>query len=650
MAQFFALQKKDWIIRSRNPIATVFELFPAVVLALMFAYFLRDTKFTDLYIDPNEKLEPFVPIFPPPTTIDVSRGTAHKEVYYTPDNVYTRDLMQTLVNITGWNLKAMKSGEEVREVVSRADNNTLTPATPPGGIQNPVNRLCFHPEYKLLCMPCQTSRRKWLVSDDSSLTREYPSYYLRNNLADIIALINQAFLTKAATDNGVIPPTIKLLDLKVFPLPKKLYGKGGADFDAPYPSGRMTQRISRGDIISVAIVLGYIVLYPLIVRRVMTEKANKVKELMKMMGMGDWVFWASHFFNYLLVMSVHALIFSFLWCYGTTTIGFGSGVPLLNRQNVVLFFLILWIFCIQTILYCMAFTTVFNNSVLAVIVMVIAYILVYGIGLIKYHPMFTTHEYDYNAMRLLLTMYPSFAITWTMSLLSRWEWYGVTVGLKELFAKTPFIELSLAEVLSVQIFSCFFWAAMIWYLDAVWVHDDGLPKPFYFPIQPSYWFPQRVSADKDIEATAERSANPNFETQPKDSKTMISLRNVSKDFGAGRGVKHMSLDILSQQITCLLGHNGAGKTTTMNMITGIYPPSSGKILVNGYDVSTATLWIRRPFGRRFDVFVCANPLWEPIGGLKREVEGLREAVVVNPNGVQIPDHCRPEKARKDLNA
>ncbi|CAG2106637.1 unnamed protein product, partial [Medioppia subpectinata] len=58
----------------------------------------------------------------------------------------------------------------------------------------------------------------------------------------------------------------------------------------------------------------------------------------------------------------------------------------------------------------------------------------------------------------------------------------------------------------------------------------------------------------------------------------------------------MSLDILSQQITCLLGHNGAGKTTTMNMITGIYPPSSGKILVNGYDVSTATREARKSIG------------------------------------------------------
>ncbi|CAG2104733.1 unnamed protein product [Medioppia subpectinata] len=482
MAQFVALQKKDWIIRSRNPIATVFELFPAVVLALMFAYLLKDIKYDDLYLNPNEKLEPY-DMYGHHwwRKIDVTRAPTHNEVYYTPVNAYTTDLMKTLVNITGWSLTPMNSGEDVREVVSRAENKLPTPTywgpTHVGIVfEDTYGTVWSHLKYTLIARDVEkivsftNQRDNW-----SGAGWAYPSSYLRNYLAYIIVFINQAFLTKAAKDNGVNPPTIQSLELQEFPLPNKLYEIKKRGY-APYPSGRMAQRVSRGDIISVSIVLGYIVLYPLIVRRVMTEKANKVKELMKMMGMSDWVFWASHFINYLLVMSVQALIFSFLWCYGTTTIGYGSGAPILKRQNVILFFLIVWIFCIQTILYCMAFTTVFNNSVLAVIVMVIAYILVYGIGVIICHPAITTHEYDYNGLRLLLTMYPSFAITWSMSLLSRWEWYGVTVGLKELFAKTPFIELSLAEVLSVQIFSCFFWAAMIWYLDASSLLSGGMKR------------------------------------------------------------------------------------------------------------------------------------------------------------------------------
>lgn len=49
-------------------------------------------------------------------------------------------------------------------------------------------------------------------------------------------------------------------------------------------------------------------------------------------------------------------------------------------------------------------------------------------------------------------------------------------------------------------------------------------------------------------------------------------------------------------ITILLGHNGAGKTTTMSMITGMFPPSSGTVLVNGFDVRTNTENVRDSMG------------------------------------------------------
>ena len=38
------------------------------------------------------------------------------------------------------------------------------------------------------------------------------------------------------------------------------------------------------------------------------------------------------------------------------------------------------------------------------------------------------------------------------------------------------------------------------------------------------------------------------------------------------------------QITALLGHNGAGKTTTISILTGLFPPSDGRALINGLSV------------------------------------------------------------------
>merc|ERR1719487_2616250 len=46
-------------------------------------------------------------------------------------------------------------------------------------------------------------------------------------------------------------------------------------------------------------------------------------------------------------------------------------------------------------------------------------------------------------------------------------------------------------------------------------------------------------------------------------------------------VKNMNLGINSGECFGLLGHNGAGKTTTINMLVGVYPPTSGTAIVDG---------------------------------------------------------------------
>ena len=61
----------------------------------------------------------------------------------------------------------------------------------------------------------------------------------------------------------------------------------------------------------------------------------------------------------------------------------------------------------------------------------------------------------------------------------------------------------------------------------------------------------------------------------------IQLKNVTKTFGKVVANKNVSLDVKKGEILSLLGENGSGKTTLMNMISGIYFPDSGEILVNG---------------------------------------------------------------------
>ena len=64
----------------------------------------------------------------------------------------------------------------------------------------------------------------------------------------------------------------------------------------------------------------------------------------------------------------------------------------------------------------------------------------------------------------------------------------------------------------------------------------------------------------------------------------IQLKNVTKTFGKVVANKNVNLNVRKGEILSLLGENGSGKTTLMNMISGIYFPDSGEILVDGKHV------------------------------------------------------------------
>ena len=57
----------------------------------------------------------------------------------------------------------------------------------------------------------------------------------------------------------------------------------------------------------------------------------------------------------------------------------------------------------------------------------------------------------------------------------------------------------------------------------------------------------------------------------------LRLENVSKRFGGLLAVNNLDLNVPQGKILSLIGPNGAGKTTVFNMITGVYPPTEGKI-------------------------------------------------------------------------
>jgi branched-chain amino acid transport system ATP-binding protein len=65
---------------------------------------------------------------------------------------------------------------------------------------------------------------------------------------------------------------------------------------------------------------------------------------------------------------------------------------------------------------------------------------------------------------------------------------------------------------------------------------------------------------------------------------LLEARRISKQFGGLAAVSDLSLDIEKGMIASLIGPNGAGKTTFFNMVSGIYKPTSGQMVLDGKEI------------------------------------------------------------------
>src|SRR4029450_12414031 len=83
----------------------------------------------------------------------------------------------------------------------------------------------------------------------------------------------------------------------------------------------------------------------------------------------------------------------------------------------------------------------------------------------------------------------------------------------------------------------------------------------------------------------------------------LTLERLAKSFGGVAATRDVTLDFTAGSLSAIIGPNGAGKTTLFNLITGRFPPSSGRILLDGEDSAghSRREIVRRGVGRAFQV-------------------------------------------------
>lgn len=82
---------------------------------------------------------------------------------------------------------------------------------------------------------------------------------------------------------------------------------------------------------------------------------------------------------------------------------------------------------------------------------------------------------------------------------------------------------------------------------------------------------------------------------------LLSVEGLGIDFGGIRAVHDVSFQVRPGEIVSVIGPNGAGKTTLFNMISGVYRPGSGRVMLDGADVTGMAphLLARRGLSRTF---------------------------------------------------
>ncbi|WP_377702065.1 ABC transporter ATP-binding protein [Pseudoduganella sp. UC29_71] len=132
---------------------------------------------------------------------------------------------------------------------------------------------------------------------------------------------------------------------------------------------------------------------------------------------------------------------------------------------------------------------------------------------------------------------------------------------------------------------------------------------------------------------------------------MLEIRNLSKSFGGVHAVQDVSFAIKEGSIHSVIGPNGAGKTTLFNLITGVYTPTKGEIVLRGENVAglTPDQLARRGMSRTFqNLQICLNMTAIDnvmVGAHLRLNQNLFASMLRLPSVRKADQVCRDEAAQ-----
>uniref|UniRef100_A0A8D8ZYL0 ATP-binding cassette sub-family A member 3 n=1 Tax=Cacopsylla melanoneura TaxID=428564 RepID=A0A8D8ZYL0_9HEMI len=315
----------------------------------------------------------------------------------------------------------------------------------------------------------------------------------------------------------------------------------------------------------------FLFMFPLILTKVVQEKLSGVKELQQMMGLPSWMIWYGFLFNSLLTAMISMLLVLILLMSGLNSFN------LLKYSDWSILFVLLLLYVTNCIFYCFLVASIFLKATPSLIVGMVLWC-----SLLIMVPSHITSN-TAASLRFLASYFPGYSMVSAFKLFGNFEANGVGMKWSNLFSTGGNANtLSMGVLLLNMCVSIFIMAILTWYLDNIRPGPYGLKKSYFFFLKKSYWGSGKGKSA--MTATDHAHYTAMFEPPPPNAKVGIRVRDLTKNFGNFVAVDNVSIDFYEGTITALLGHNGAGKTTTMSILTGMFPPSSGEVMVQNYNI------------------------------------------------------------------
>lgn len=209
------------------------------------------------------------------------------------------------------------------------------------------------------------------------------------------------------------------------------------------------------------------------------------------------------------------------------------------------------------------------------------------------------------------------------------------------FSKDRYLVVSMYDTFFTLIYITVFYAVLAWYFDNTIVENRGIARPWYFPLQPSYWLPQLFEA-KRAEGGAPLQLKRQFSEASKtntaehekrkiiDDELLIQAGSKPRRFDGVRvigmsktyesivgahqveALNKVYFEVAKGELLGIMGHNGAGKSTLINVLCGLVNKKEGNARIFDYEHEGELFRIRKRIGvvSQFDV------LWDELTGIE----------------------------------